>query len=84
MSPTKICIGATIAAIHIAIENIVRARGFVAVLQQVPRADAADHERGGQVGRQTRVWTSRYGKLGLKTMANQLPAGTNWPAAFTA
>ena len=49
-SPATIWIGATSAAIHMAMENITRARFVGAVAQQVEGADGADHEGGGQIG----------------------------------
>ena len=49
-SPATIWIGATNAAIHIAMENITRAPRVGAVAQQVAGADGADHEGGGEVG----------------------------------
>jgi hypothetical protein len=78
MSPAKIWIGVTIAAIHIAIENIVLTAGCLAVLQQVPRADSADNEGGGQIGRKHHVGEA-VGEGRVEDDGHQF-SGTNWPS----
>src|SRR3546814_1439753 len=75
--------GATRAAIHMAMENILRAPGLVRSLSrcQAPTAPTASAVVKNAA---VTVWTSRYGKLGLKMMSSQLPAGTNCPTALMA
>src|SRR3546814_5520592 len=65
--------GATRAAIHMAMENILRAPGLVRSLSrcQAPTAPTASAVVKNAA---VTVWTSRYGKLGLKMMSSQLPA----------
>ncbi len=73
--------GATMAAIHMAIENMVRAPGL---LRSRSRCHAPTPPTASEVVRYAAitVCTKRYGKLGLKTIASHDPFGTNCPAAF--
>src|SRR5579871_1996198 len=78
-----ICNGATNAAIHIAMENILRAPALVGSRS---RCQAPTPPTASEVVRNAAitVCTKRNGKLGLKIMSSHEPLGTNCPTALTA
>src|ERR1700737_4877523 len=73
--------GATMAALHMAIENMVRAPRL---FRSRSKCHAPTAPTASEVVRYAAitVCTKRYGKLGLKTTANHDPFGTNCPASF--
>ena len=83
-SPATIWIGATSAAIHIAIENAVRAlRRRRGRLSRCHAPTAADDQRGRQIGGDDGV-DQAIGEAGVEDDRPPAPAGTNWPCALIA
>ncbi len=82
-SPARICIGVTIAAIHIAIENILRAPALVRSRSKCQAPTTANHERRRQIGCDhgvdEAIWKARS-----EDDRDRDPAGTNWSFALIA
>src|SRR5690606_23771153 len=82
-SPTRAWIGATISAIHMAIESILRIAGLSRPRNRCQAAEAPTMKA---VARNAAIamWVRRYGKDGLKITANQstgttMPLMISWP-----